>query len=89
MYVVAVHEIHDPDKVWEMAKGWAPPEGFTIHFSISSEQGRRAVCLWEAESAEAVQTLIDSGFGAVASTETFAVDEKYATEAGFPSGLPR
>jgi hypothetical protein len=89
MYVVALHEIQDPDKVWDMAKGWTPPEGFTVHFSISSEEGRRAVCLWEAESPEAVQTLIDDGFGAVARTETFAVDQTYATEAGFPSGLPR
>jgi hypothetical protein len=89
MYVVAVHDIHDPDKVWEMAKGWIPPEGFTLHLTISSEEGRRAVCVWEAESPAAVQALIDEGFGAVAHTETFAVDQSYASEAGFPSTLPR
>ncbi len=88
MYVIAVHDIHDPDNGWERAKGWTPPEGFTVHLSISGEGGRRAVCLWEAESAEAVQELLDAGFGTVARNETFAVDQKYASEAGFPSGLP-
>ncbi|MGH2578717.1 MAG: DUF3303 family protein [Actinomycetota bacterium] len=88
MYVVARHEIHDPDKAWEMANGWTPPEGFTLHLTVSSEGGRRAVCIWEAESPAAVQTLIDEGFGAVADTETFAVDQSYAKEAGFPSALP-
>jgi hypothetical protein len=66
-----------------------PPEGFAIHLTVSSDNGRRAVCLWEASSVEAVQQLIDEGFGAVAHTETFAVDQKYASEAGFPSTLPR
>ena len=88
MYVIAIHEIHDPDNGWELAKGWTPPEGFTVHLSISGEDGRRAVCLWEAESAEAVQALLDAGFGEVARNQTFAVDQSYASEAGFPSALP-
>lgn len=87
MYVVAVHDIHDPDKFWETAKGFSPPEGFTLHFT--TERGDRALCLWSAESPGAVQQLVDEAAGAMADNETFAVGERYVTEAGLPSGLPR
>jgi hypothetical protein len=89
MYIVAVHDIHDPDKFWEIGKGFTPPEGFALHFTIASEDGRRAVCLWSAESAGAVQQLVDRATGPVADNETFAVGEGYVTEAGLPSALPR
>jgi hypothetical protein len=89
MYVIAVHDIHDPDKFWETVKGFSPPEGFDLHFTIASDNGKRAVCLWSAESADAVQQLVDHAAGAMADNETFSAGERYVTEAGLPSGLPR
>lgn len=89
MYVLALHETQDRDKAWEIAKDFSPPEGFTLHFTIAADEGRRVICLWEAESVAAVQQLLDEGFGAVVHNEAYAVSEEYVTEAGFPSGLPR
>lgn len=87
MYVISVHHIHDPDKFWETAKG-PNPEGFTLHFSIASDDGKRAVCLWQAGSADAVQQLLDGALGTMADNETFEAEEDYAAQLGLPSGLP-
>lgn len=88
MYVLALHDIHDR-AAWEMVKDFAPPEGFTLHFTIAADDGRRAVCLWEAQSVDTVQQLLDEGFGAVAKNEAYEVSEEYVAAAKLPSGLPR
>ena len=79
MYVVAQHTILDREEA--MAAGqplFTPPPGITLHLFLPDPEVSRAVCLWEADSVEAVRGLVDGALGPHARNEFFAVDERTA-----------
>jgi hypothetical protein len=82
MHVIAVHSISDPDKFFEAAQSTPIPDELTLHSLLPSSDRSRAVCVWEAESREAVQKFVDDNIGDVSSNEFFEVD------AGSAQGLP-
>ena len=84
MYVVAQHHITDPAAFWSRVKG-APqlPEGIRLHHTFPSTDGSRAVCLWEADSVEAVRNAVESVVGEVSNNEYFEVGADQAM------GLPK
>lgn len=58
MYVLVHHTIHDPERFWGAAE--EPPEGLVLHQTLSARDGRRATCLWEADSVEEVSDYLES-----------------------------
>jgi hypothetical protein len=83
MYVIIQHSINSPDRFWEIVKGVTSfPPGMTLHATLPSSDGKKAVCIWEAPSVDSVRDLVDSAVGTFSSNEYFEVSEKDAV------GLP-
>ena len=85
MHVIAVHDIRDPEG-FAAAAGSAIekiPSGMTLHSMFPSEDGARAVCVWEAGSVEDVRSYVDSAAGDLARNEYFPVADAQAI------GLPQ
>ena len=85
-YIVAIHDIRDPDRFWGAADPSAIPAGITLHSTYPRGDGSRAVCLWEADSVDAVQELIDSLLGDASRNEFYEVDPQHAGTLGLPAG---
>ena len=89
MYVSVQHSITDPRK-WEqvtqnmmaMVEQGRLPQGFKGLSYMPSVDGRKAACLWEATSVEALRTFLDREIGPAAKNDYFAIN----TQAAF--GLP-
>lgn len=84
MYIVVEHEISDPDIFWKTTQdGMADlPSNLTVHQVFPNREGRKAVCLWEADSVEEVESFIEDAVGEVSSNDYFAVESEDAV------GLP-
>jgi hypothetical protein len=82
MYVIAIHAIDDPKAFWEAAQALQLPEGTTLHTVSPNENGTRAVCLWESESVDVVEAIVEGGAGHVSTNEYFEVND------GNAMGLP-
>ena len=83
-YVVAIHEISDPEGFWDTAGSSEIPEGITLHETYPREDGKRAVCLWEADSVDAVRELVDGLSGATSQNEFFEADSGHQGALGLP-----
>jgi hypothetical protein len=90
-YVVAIHQINDPENFWSGAARAVPnlPSGVRLHATYPQGDGSRAVCLWEAESVDAVRQLVDSGVGDTSRNEYFEVDAQHAGALGLPARAGR
>jgi hypothetical protein len=84
-YIVAIHDISDPGRFWGGADASELPPGITLHSSYPRADGSRAVCLWEADSVDAVRELIDSATGDASNNEFFEVDTRHANVLGLPT----
>jgi hypothetical protein len=82
MHVIAIHDISDPERFFDAAATTPIPDGMTLHSVLPSDDGSRAVCVWEADSLDAVQGLVDGTVGDVSKNQFFEVD------AGNARGLP-
>jgi hypothetical protein len=82
VYIIAVHDISDPQKFWGAVKQAAMPVGVTIHSVLPNAGGSRAVCLWEGPSVDVIRDLVDGTVG------DSAVNEFYAVDAQAARGLP-
>lgn len=77
MYITAIHEISNPEKFWEVARSAISdgfPTGITLHNSLPNATGTRAVCLWEADTVDSVQNLVDSAVGQHSKNEYFEIN---------------
>jgi hypothetical protein len=84
-YVVAIHDIRDPERFWGSAEASQEfPPGITLHSTYPRGDGSRAVCLWEADSVDAVRELVDGTVGESSRNEFFEVDEQHAGAVGLP-----
>jgi hypothetical protein len=89
MYVGIHHAITDPQKwdqvtknVGEMIEHGRLPQGVKGLMYLPSVDGRKADCLWEAPSVEAVRSFLDREIGTAARNEYWQIK----AEAAF--GLP-
>jgi hypothetical protein len=89
MYVGAIHTISDPETFWSAADPSAIPVGVTLLSTFPNKDGSRAVCLWEADSVETVQSLVDGMAGDAARNECFEVDEQHPGTTGLPREAAR
>jgi hypothetical protein len=83
MYIVAIHNISNPQKFWSAAKTLPIPSHVKLHTVFPSTDGARGVCLWQGESLAVVKTLVDS------LTSGLSVNEYVAIEASNAVGLPQ
>jgi hypothetical protein len=81
MYVAAIHTVSDPEQFW--GAELEMPEGTTLPTVAPNADGTYAVCIWETDSVETVQKLVDGAAGAISKNEFFAVNEENAQ--GLPS----
>ncbi len=81
MYITATHEISDPGKFWEVVRSAASegfPDGIALRSMYPSASGTRAVCLWEAETVDAVRDLVEPALGQFSRNEFFEVSRDNA-----------
>ena len=85
MYIVVKHNISNPAKFWETAQAAIPtlPKDMKLHSTLPNHEGSNAVCLWEANSIDAVKEAIEPLLGQISRNEYFEVDAKKAI------GLPK
>lgn len=93
MYIVAVHNISDPEKFVAGAVEAIPkiPEDIKLHSSLPNAAGARAVCLWEADSIAKVRAFIEEGIEGVPGLGPFSSNEFFEVDPNHPlaMGLPR
>ena len=80
MYVAVHHTVKDPASFQtrgdQLREGW--PEGVTPRQFLPDGHGRRAACLWEAPSVDAVREYVDGCLGDASDQEYFAVADQRA-----------
>jgi hypothetical protein len=80
MFIIANHTIQDPDGFWDLVKkgaGNIPPH-LKLHAMFPSTNALRSVCLWEAESPEAVNEFLRSAVGDRSKDEFYEVNKEMA-----------
>ncbi len=73
MYVVVNHEISDASRFWGTARSATAnlPANVKVHHTFPSPDGRRAVCVWEADTVETVRNLLDPATAGMARNDYF------------------
>lgn len=87
MYVVVQHTISDPAAFWNAADPRTLSPEVKLHHTFPTPDGTRAVCIWEAQSVDAVRNLLEPLVGRVSRNEYFPVENRE----GFakPSRVPQ
>ena len=80
MYVIAIHEVSDPDAFWSGPLDL--PKGTELPIVVPSADGRRGVCVFKSDSVDTVRNLVDGAAGAISKNEFYAINENKA------QGLP-
>lgn len=78
MYIMVQHTVSDPSTVWPRAQKAVSsiPEHLKLHHSMPTPDGRKAVCIWEAASVDALKTFLEPMLGPDAHNEYFEVVNK-------------
>ena len=76
MYVVVQHTISDPAVFWNSADPNNLPPDIKLHHTFPTADGTRAVCIWEAESVDAVREFLEPLLGRASRNEYFAVENR-------------
>lgn len=85
MFFAVKHSISNPGVFWARAQESLPnlPEGIKVHQVFPNAAGDEAVCLWEAESLEAIRDYLEGKTGDVSQNHYIIVNEANAM------GLPK
>jgi hypothetical protein len=83
VYVVAIHNIADPQKFWAAVQATAIPEEIKLHNVLPDNSGSKAVCLWEADTQDTVSTFVNGVVGHYSNNGFFEVGA--ANAVGLPS----
>lgn len=78
MYILVQHIMSDPMSAWSRAQQSLPnmPAQFKLHHCVPAPDGRKAICIWEAESPSALQAYLDPMLGPGARNEYTEVVNK-------------
>jgi hypothetical protein len=78
MYVVVNHAINDTTRFWATAQSATAglPAGLAVIHTFPSPDGRKAVCVWEADSVEAVRRFLDPATAGMSRNEYFEAPNK-------------
>ena len=80
MYVVAIHEISNPDAFWGGQLDL--PNGTELSVAVPSTDGRNGVCIFKSDSVDTVKGIVDGA------TSAISKNEFYAASAANAQGLP-
>jgi hypothetical protein len=79
MFVQVIHDITDKfvwtSRLADFAKQGPPPE-MTLHCSGTSSDGKKAFCLWEVPSRDALSSFLDEATHGAAQNTYYTIDEK-------------
>ena len=78
MYLIAIHNISDPEKFWATAGELEVPAGTSLHTVAPSQDHKRAVCVWESDSLDTVRDFVETNAGDISRNEYYEVDEQVA-----------
>jgi hypothetical protein len=84
-YIAAIHDVSDPERFWSGAAEATLPEGVKLHATYPQQDGSKAVCLWEADSIEAVRQVVEGGVGDSSRNQFFEVDPQHPGTRGLPT----
>lgn len=89
MYVVAQHQVKDPEFFFADVPGIAKnaPPGVHPRMFCPSEDKTAAVCLWQADSLDPVREYLDAATGDASDNTYFEVSKEYAI--GLPEAATR
>jgi len=73
MHVVAIHTIKDPQGFFQAIQSEPLPQGMALHYTLPNDDNSRMVCLWEADSLESVEELVNRTVGEYSDNEFFQV----------------
>ena len=78
MYIVVHHAISNPAEFWTTAEQVAPnlPSGVTLHHTFPAEDGRTAICVWEAASIRELSDFLEPAVGHLSSNSYYQVPNK-------------
>ena len=84
MYIIAQHQISDPQKFWDKAKVVLSdlPAGLKFHQTFPNKDGNFTLCVWEADSVEQLQRWLDDV------TRSLSTNTYYEVDAELAMGLP-
>lgn len=85
MHAAVIHTVKDREAWGEMLKNIDAskfPEGFELLATGTADDLSRTVCLWRAPSVQALQAMLDEGFGHLLINDCFAVTEESVIVAG-------
>ena len=82
MYVIAIHEISDPEAFWAEAGQLDLPDGTELPTVAPNEDGTRAICVWKSDSVDTVKDIVEGAASEISSNEYYTVNE------GNAQGLP-
>jgi len=78
MYVAVQHSIFDPASFWDIVEKTPLPSNVILHHTFPSTAGDHAICIWEAETVEAVRSIVEQAVGNYSRNEYFQVENKQA-----------
>ena len=80
MHILVRHKISDSAAFWPILEDALvnPPSGLKFSCSLPSSDGRQAICLWRADSLDAVKDYVESKVGHISANEYFQVDAEKA-----------
>ncbi len=86
MQIIAIHNITNPQQFWDRAAEGTQslPDGVALQSVAPSQDGMRAICLWDAESQDRVREVVENMVGEFSTNEYYPVDSVNAV--GLPSG---
>ncbi len=85
MYAGVIHTVKDREAWAEILRNIDPssfPEGFELLATGTADDTSRTICLWRAPSLDALQAMLDEGFGQVLINDCFAVTDESVVVAG-------
>jgi hypothetical protein len=87
MYIVVQHTISEPAAFWNAADPNSLSPKLKLHHTFPTPDGTRAVCIWEAESVDALRRELEPVIGKTSRNEYFTVENRE----GFarPSRVPQ
>jgi hypothetical protein len=76
MRVMAIHTIADPQRFFAAVEAGMKdmPSGLSVTAMVPSRDRSKAVCVWEADSVDAVSSLVEETTGDSSTNEFFEVD---------------
>jgi hypothetical protein len=87
MFVLVQHTVSEPATFWNAADPNTLPPNVKLHHTFPTPDGTRAVCIWEADSVEAVRNVLEPLVGRVSRNDYFQVENRDGLSR--PSRLPQ